>query len=118
MKIMSNLESLVEFTTELRNSLPIPKLQRKPIALRDPSALYNIHKRSVPPCIDKPIVIGVPRVEADLEVVKFIQKEEKRRTQQIMDEPETNVFFYFDIIPQDAKPFERDIYYNEGSPVL
>lgn len=115
MNPMTNLE---EWCAALRATLPMPKLNRKPITQRGIDTLYNIHKRSMPPAVDKPVVIGLTRTDADLEVVKFIQKEAKRRVQQIMDEPEQNVFFYFDIVPQDAKQFEKDIYYNEGSPIL
>ena len=115
MEIMSNLECFVQ---ELRNSLPEPKLKPRPVVQRDVDALYNIHKRSIPVSLDKPIVIGLTRTEADLEVVKLIQKEAKRRVAQIIDEPETKVFFYFDIIPCEPLPEERSVYYNEGSPVL
>lgn len=115
MELMSNLECFVQ---ELRQSLPEPKLRPRPVIHRDVNALYNINKRSLPPSMDKPVVIGLTRAEADLEVVKLINKEAKRRVNQVLDEPEVKVFFYFDILPQDPIPEERSVFYNEGSPVL
>lgn len=106
--LMSNLDSLVEFTNELRNSLPIPEIKRRQIVERAEGTLYNIHKRSLPVGIDKIVFIGLLRSEADKEILKLIYKESKRR-----NEENNNQFFYFDIIPIESTENEQSIYYNE-----
>ncbi len=125
--------SLEEMVAELKSFLPKsakikkPRKTKKPLVIkrdqdlltkktivkRPLGTLYNIHKRSVPVGIDKSIVIGLTRYEADLEVIRLIRQEQIRR-----NGTNEEIFFYFDILPQDAKGFEKDIYYNEGSPVL
>ncbi len=112
------MSSLTEFVEELRSSLPIPYYPKKLVIDRPESTLYNIHKRSIPVSIDKPIVIGVTRDEADKELLRLIHQESKRRVTQVQSQTENIVYFYFDIIPMEPMPFERDVYYNDGSPVL
>ncbi len=111
MEMMSNLDALMEFTKELRGSLPRPK--DKPVVVRPITTLYNIHKRSKPEGTDKIIIVGLLRDEADLEVMRLIKYEQRRRNEMV----ENNVFYYFDIVPMEATKEEKSIYYNEG-PLL
>jgi hypothetical protein len=110
-------QSLSEFVQELKDSIPLPKLER--IAIDRPeSALYNIHKRAIPFTnnpLDKVVVLGLTRHEADKETLKFIKREAKRRSEIASDDPQ--VFFHYDIVPVEALPFERSVFYNEGSPI-
>lgn len=107
---MSELEDMI---TEMRRSLPIPELPKRIVYERPPGTLYNVYKRSFPvgfePKVDKPVVIGLTEDEADLEIVRLIKKESKRREQE-----GTIPAYYFDIVPMNATPTEKDIYYNEG----
>lgn len=136
------MQTLSEFVEELRGSLPVfepiktakKKRARKPklIIERDqnlqapiiqrivPSypvgTLFNIYKRAVPFAdgpLNKMVLLGLTRAEADIEVVKLIRKEQTRR-----NADETNVFFMYDIVPMEPKNGEHSPFYNEGSPVL
>lgn len=72
-----------------------------------PSRLFNIHKRSLPVGIDKIIFIGLTKKEGE----KIIENSLKARV--FYDtEKETKTIIYYDIVPQDAIPKERSIFYN------
>ncbi len=106
---LTNLESLQMFTDELRQSLPIPELPKQKEVMELPvGTLYNIYKRSVPLGMDKIVVSGCLRHEADKDILRLIHGEAKRRRDEI--NPET--FYYFDIVPMNATEAERGLYYN------
>jgi hypothetical protein len=108
------METLTEFVDELRNQLPIPQFPRQKMVYERPAGtLYNIHKRSIPIGIDKPVVIGLTEDESDLELIRLIKKEETRRKND-----DGGVFFYFDMLPVNPRPEETSIYYNDTQVVL
>lgn len=111
--LKTNLDELLEFTNELRNSLPIPELPKQQRQERPKGTLYNIHKRSLPIGFDKIIVIGLLRDEADKETLRLIHKESKRRNEEMND-----VFYYFDIVPMEANERESSIYFNETGVII
>lgn len=102
-------DTLEEFINELRNSLPVPSLPKRVVFERPVGALYNIHKRSMPIGVDKIIVIGLTRTEADVELLRLIHREAKRRENEGLE-----IVYYFDLVPIDANKTEQSIYFNEG----
>ena len=72
-----------------------------------PVKRFNIHKRSLPVGIDKIVVIGVAKEEAEWLV------ENKLKTRCYENGPdESKTLVFFDVIPVDATPRERSIYFN------
>lgn len=73
---------------------------------------FNVHKRSLPlgvPPMDKIVFFNVSRKEAELIVAKFL------KTKCYEDDArQTKTVIYYDIIPVDATPRERSIYFNAG----
>lgn len=68
---------------------------------------YNIHKRSLPVGIDKIVVIGVTKAEADWWI------ENRLQTRCYENAPyDSKTIIYYDVLPIDAKPVERSIYFN------
>lgn len=74
-----------------------------------PVKLYNVHKRSLPPGIDKIVVFGVTKEEAEW----WVEHKLKTRCYENGPDDSKTVIFY-DVIPVDATPRERSIYYNAG----
>lgn len=72
-----------------------------------PVKLFNVHKRSLPPGVDRIVVFGVTKEEAEWWV------ENKLKTKCYENGPDdSKTLIYFDIIPVDAVPRERSIYFN------
>lgn len=107
------LDEIKEEIKELLISLPSPVMFKRETTKRADDELYNIHKRSIPISIDKPVVVGVTKEEGEKEVKRLVEREVKRR-----NSTNENIFFIFDLVPVKATPAERSIFYNEGSPVL
>lgn len=76
------------------------------------SQLYNIHKRSLPPGIDKVLVIGVTKTEGEWWVNNVLKA--KVYTD---DSRNGKTLVYYDLIPQGASPRERSIYFNGDSAI-
>lgn len=74
---------------------------------------FNIHKRSLPVGIDKVVVFGVTRHEAE----RWIEGRLKTRLYH-HDDKNSKTLIYYDVIPVDAQPRERSIYYNPGPIVV
>ena len=106
---------LEEFKTKMRMmELPvIEKAIEKPFIDRREKIkgkLYNIHKRSLPVGIDTVVVFSVTEKEAKQ------WTEEKLVTRCYENGPDNSkTLIYYDIIPVDAKPRERSIYFNMGN---
>jgi hypothetical protein len=97
MKDIFNLDSLKEreFYQELIKIIPKP--------LR----LFNIHKRSLPVGVDQIIFVGLTRKDAEETVRRFL------KPKVYFDEvKESKTLIYYDVVPQDATPVERSIFYN------
>lgn len=81
--------------------------ERKPKSKR-----YNVHKRSLPvgvPPLDRIVFFNVSKREAEMLVEKFL------KTKCYEDDARgTKTVIYYDMIPVDAQPRERSIYFNEG----
>lgn len=83
---------------------PVKKEERKP---EPPVKRFNIHKRSLPVGIDKVVVFGVTKEEAEWWV------ENKLKTKCYQNEPDdSKTLIYFDVIPEGATPREKSIYFN------
>lgn len=90
-------------------------LESKPVKEKveePPIKRFNVHKRSLPVGLDKIVLFAVTKDEAQWWV------EWKLKTKVFNDEVnETKTIIYFDIIPVDATPKERSIYFNT-KPVI
>ena len=71
--------------------------------------LYNIHKRSLPPGIDRVVIFGVAKEEGEW----WIERKLKAKCFQ-NDTDDTKTVIFYDLVPVDATPQERSIYYNAG----
>lgn len=72
-----------------------------------PVKRFNIHKRSLPPGIDKVVVLAVTKAEAAWWVEHVL------KTKSYQDDTrDTKTLIYFDVVPVDATPRERSIYHN------
>lgn len=69
--------------------------------------LFNIYKRSLPVGLDQLIVIGVTKQEADA----WVEHRLKPKAYQD-DTDNSKTVIYYDILPQDATPKERNIFFN------
>lgn len=69
--------------------------------------MYNIHKRSLPVGIDKIVYFNVPLKTANMLCDKFLVS--KSYTDVTLN---TKTLIYYDIIPVDAVPREKNVYYN------
>jgi len=81
---------------------PPDEFGRKPKGKR-----YNIHKRSLPPGIDRIVFFNVSKSEAALLVASFLKAKAYQD-----DARDSKTVVYYDILPVDAKPHERSIYFN------
>lgn len=77
--------------------------------------LFNIYKRSLPPGLDKVVVFGVTKEEAEMLLahVSAVNRVHLMADKAYQDDArESKTIVYYDIIPADAKPHERSIYFN------
>lgn len=75
--------------------------------------LYNIHKRSLPVGIDKIVIYNTTKKQA----VKLLDGVLKAKCYQ-HDDKDSKTVIYYDVIPVNAKPKERSIYFNERPIVI
>lgn len=75
---------------------------------------FNIHKRSLPPEIDKIVVFGVTKEEAE-----WLLNHNSKNLIPLLksklyqdDSRETKTLIYYDVIPVGATAREKSIYYN------
>lgn len=69
--------------------------------------LFNIYKRSLPVGLDQIVVIGVTKEEAE----EWVEHRLKPKAYQD-DTDNSKTVIYYDILPQDATPKERSIFFN------
>lgn len=90
---------------------PVPDIV--PVARYDepvkekPVRLYDVWKISLPPGINKIVLIGVTEKEAKW----WIENELKARTYED-DDQNTKTLIFYEMFPQDATPREQNIYSN------
>ncbi len=72
-----------------------------------PKRMYNIHKRSLPVGIDKIVYFNVDLKTANMLAEKFLIAKSYTDVSR-----NTKTLIYYDIIPVDALPREKNIYYN------
>lgn len=87
---------------------PTPQQEQRP---EKPVKLFNIHKRSLPVGLDKVIVFGITKEDAEW----WVERKLKTKCYQ-NDEDDSKTLIYYDVIPVDATPKERNIFFN-SSPV-
>jgi hypothetical protein len=78
-----------------------------PKRVRVEEKLFNIHKRSLPVGIDKVIIVGVTKKEGD----KLLENSLVSRVYYDSDN-DSKTLIYYDLIPQNATPKERSIFFN------
>lgn len=89
---------------------PAPRARYDEPPPEPPVKRYNVHKRSLPvgdPPLDKIVVFAVTKAEATW----WIEHKLQARCYQD-DVRETKTLIYYDIVPVDAQPRERSIYFN------
>lgn len=77
---------------------------------------FNIHKRSLPPGrppLDKIVVFSVTKAEAEWWIEHIL----KAKCYQD-DARDLKTIIYFDMVPVDAQPRERSIYFNPRPVIL
>lgn len=89
-------------------ALPLP-VERIELEFNKPSvALYNIHKRSLPVRLDKPVAFGLTK-EDGIKAMIVLKA-------QLL--PEQAGVVYFDLVPQDVPAYQKSVFYNEGPFVV
>lgn len=92
----------IKQTVAAATSMDIGSPNVRPISRR-----FNIHKRSLPPGIDKPVVFNVAKKEAEWWIDRIL------RTRCYINDPDdSKTLVYYDAVPIGATPRERSIYYN------
>lgn len=84
------------------------KLQSK-----QPIKLYTIHKRSLPVGLDKIVVFGITKTEAEWLVGSVLKS---RCYENGPDDSKTLI--YFDILPLNATPKEHSVYHNPSMTAI
>lgn len=108
----NNMDFLAKFKKICAN-IDNPSLEIVPVARYDEPVkpktvrLFNIHKRSLPPGIDTVVLIGLTRDEAET----WLNDKLKARVFND-DARDSKTLIYYDMLPQDASPVERSIYFN------
>lgn len=110
---------IAEFKQRVRRVDRLEDIPAVPIKPREPESdgppvkRFNIHKRSLPVGIDKIVVFGVTRAEAEWWI------EFKLKAKVYQDEPEdSKTVIYYDLVPVDATPKERNIYFNAKPTIV
>lgn len=83
-------------------------VQKRETAIVPMTKRFNVHKRSLPPGIDRIVFFNVSKEEAELLSASFLRARAYQDSAR-----ETKTVIYYDIIPVGAKPRERSIYFNE-----
>lgn len=103
-------EKMNQINKELgEKAKPKPRIKLIPLRVEIPlgEILYNIHKRSLPPEIDYPIMFNLLKEEAERWVrVKLLHKRVYKK------ESDKYIIIYYDMVPQDGD--DHSIYENSG----
>lgn len=91
-----------------------PVVVEKTESIKYPVKLFNIYKRSLPPGINKIVVFNVPKADAETLInhASFNHVHLMADKAYQDDARESKTIVYYDIIPVDAEPRERSIYFN------
>lgn len=121
---MTFLERFKKRCSELAEAAPeitVLKPEREP-EVRPVRRRFNIHKRSLPVGVDKIVVFNLPSKEAAQRLIdKAVDSQGKPlfATRSYNDDAaESKTLIYYDIVPEDATPKERSIYFNPRPTVL
>lgn len=89
------------------------KKQETPV-LKESVKLFHIYKRSLPPGLDKVVVFNVTKEEAEMLLAHVsVNRVHLMADKAYQDDArESKTIVYYDMIPADAKPHERSIYFN------
>ena len=115
---MDFLAKFKKICADIDNPLPVIETIPVPRQVSEveerPVKLFNVYKRSLPPGLDKVIVFNVTREEAEMLVnhVSFNNIHLLADKCYQDDARETKTIVYYDIIPVNAKPHERNIFFN------
>lgn len=85
-------EELHEQTKTLINST----LKEIPVSQMNLEVRYNIHKRSLPEGLDKPVMFGLNEKESEIVLAKFF------KTKMIENEDDTKTVIYYDRVREDG----------------
>lgn len=72
---------------------------------------YNLHKRSLPPGLDQIIAVDVTK-----EDIELLKKRAKNHFEAVVLPDDTVI--YYDLIPIDATPEQKSIYYNDPKRII
>lgn len=100
----------------------IPAKKPAPVVKEAPPMLprFNIHKRSLPVGIDKIVVFNVTKPQAERLLSSAVDSAGGLlfATRSYYDAvKESKTLIYFDVVPVDATPSERSIFYNPAKVV-
>lgn len=70
---------------------------------------YNIHKRSLPAGVDKIVMYNLPKFDAE----RLLEKTFKTKLYH-NDNKESKTLIYYEMIPTDATPQERSIFFRDN----
>lgn len=73
---------------------------------------YNIHKRSLPVGIDKVVMYNLPKFDAE----RLLEKTFKTKLFH-NDNKDSKTLIYYEMIPSDATPQERNIYFRDENKI-
>jgi hypothetical protein len=92
---------------------PAPRYRPAPEPQKPPERLYNIHKRSLPVGIDEIVLRNLTKAEAVAWVCPELPKLPRLKTKLFYnDDEESKTYIYYDIVPVDATPREKSIFFN------
>lgn len=69
--------------------------------------LFNVHKRSLPTGVDKIVLFSVTKEEGEWLCEKVLLAKSYQNAYS-----DSKTLIYYDLIPIDAKPQEKSVYYN------
>lgn len=115
------MENFIDFQKELKRIFAradkpktVETVKAKPEVFKERA--FNIHKRSLPVGIDKVVISGIKTyAEAERIIAKttdYWGKPKFASRSYEDDTTNTKTIIYYDILPDDAKPRERSVYFN------
>lgn len=96
-----------------REDLPQEQIEaaKKKQEIPENVKLYNIHKRSLPVGLDKVVIFSITKEDAEW----WIEHKLKSKCYH-NDADDSKTLIYYDVIPVDATPREKNLFFNT-SPV-
>ena len=111
------MDDFIDFAKEFRQRIKLVDeiIDNRPIKLLKYSKKqrFNIHKRSLPPGIDTIVVYNVSKENAE-----WLMEKKLKLKMFTDDSRETKTYIFYEAIPVDATPRERNIYFNPKPLVL